>query len=273
LLLLSVSFHLVLNLRFRLAPEVLLGEEYSNKVDIYAFGVILWELVSRSHYMDKQFYSAIRNAIVAGERPDIPDVCLSGITKLMSSCWAADPSSRPSINECIDQVFQVILCHCPELAPIASAESVIVNEKDKNNTIRWSEAGETLNTISPVKTLEDYCSGPVACMVYLPFLNQVWCGDVNGNINVYMANGNFVNSFKCHEKQIVSMSSINPYVWSCSSDQTVRVNSANGVLVKEFKPLSACSILKVWDQVWIGKADMEIVVVKRKVRISLGPPN
>jgi serine/threonine protein kinase len=40
-----------------LAPEVLRGEEYSLKVDVYSFGIILYELLTRSSKLYKcQFW-------------------------------------------------------------------------------------------------------------------------------------------------------------------------------------------------------------------------
>jgi serine/threonine protein kinase len=50
-------------------------QEYTEKVDVYAFGIILWEIISRKHpYEDHdfKFLSEKEKAIRNGLRPTIP---------------------------------------------------------------------------------------------------------------------------------------------------------------------------------------------------------
>ena len=84
-----------------MAPEVVKETPYSEQVDIYSFGIILWQLVSGgvpfSQMSKKQFMETV---VIAGERPRLmyasnmlplpEDVC-----DLLRVCWAEDPWSRP----------------------------------------------------------------------------------------------------------------------------------------------------------------------------------
>jgi len=83
-----------------LAPEILLNQEYKPTVDTYAFGVILWESITRKMYFgDIKFLTEVETSVKTGKRPPIPspaDGCPETFNDLISSCWAANPAARPS---------------------------------------------------------------------------------------------------------------------------------------------------------------------------------
>jgi serine/threonine protein kinase len=44
-----------------LAPEVIAGREYTEKSDVYAFGIIMWELLTRQHpFSEYQWMSEVK---------------------------------------------------------------------------------------------------------------------------------------------------------------------------------------------------------------------
>jgi len=58
-----------------LAPEVLRGNPYTEKSDVYAFGVMLWELVSgKRPFSNCRWFYEIEDFVNNGGRPDIPEV-------------------------------------------------------------------------------------------------------------------------------------------------------------------------------------------------------
>eukprot|EP01087_Luapelamoeba_hula_P024976 TRINITY_DN9696_c0_g1_i1.p1 TRINITY_DN9696_c0_g1~~TRINITY_DN9696_c0_g1_i1.p1 ORF type:complete len:1325 (+),score=299.28 TRINITY_DN9696_c0_g1_i1:269-4243(+) len=72
-----------------LAPEMMRKEDYDNKVDVYAFGVIMWELVSREDFLGNvTFLSAIEDAVLKGERSPIPDIAQKDYPEYASTVFS-----------------------------------------------------------------------------------------------------------------------------------------------------------------------------------------
>eukprot|EP01125_Pyxidicula_operculata_P006879 TRINITY_DN2359_c0_g1_i1.p1 TRINITY_DN2359_c0_g1~~TRINITY_DN2359_c0_g1_i1.p1 ORF type:complete len:1423 (+),score=357.36 TRINITY_DN2359_c0_g1_i1:201-4271(+) len=90
-----------------LAPEILKHQPYSEKVDVYALGIIMWEIITgQDVFGDISFMSAIEEKIKNGERPPIPTNTHipEYFIVLMKQCWDTDPSIRPSFAQCIKRV-------------------------------------------------------------------------------------------------------------------------------------------------------------------------
>ncbi|RIA98201.1 kinase-like domain-containing protein, partial [Glomus cerebriforme] len=81
-----------------IAPEVIVGKEYTFASDIYSFGILMWEISSGQipfKNYEHNYYLAMN--IVNGMRPKIPPGIPQEYIKLMKQCWDADPLKRPNI--------------------------------------------------------------------------------------------------------------------------------------------------------------------------------
>ncbi|RWW01959.1 hypothetical protein BHE74_00044093 [Ensete ventricosum] len=81
-----------------MAPEVIRCEPYTEKCDVYSFGIILNELITGEHpYMETTFGPA-KIALEVSEgrlRPKLPEHD-HGCTELICCSWNGDASARPS---------------------------------------------------------------------------------------------------------------------------------------------------------------------------------
>lgn len=110
-----------------MAPEVIKNEPCSEKVDIWSFGVVLWELIT----CDVPYKGVDSSAIIWGVGNNtlslpIPTECPDGYRLLMNLCWNLKPKNRPS--------FKIILHHL-EIAGIDLIERLFM-EKNQFSKLR-----------------------------------------------------------------------------------------------------------------------------------------
>ena len=94
-----------------MAPEVLLNQSYDERVDVYSFGIVLWQLVTEQEpYPEIESMADLLDIVVSKNiRPKIPKTCPSKLKRLIEVCWQAAPSTRPSFQQIIPLFKQIIV--------------------------------------------------------------------------------------------------------------------------------------------------------------------
>jgi len=84
-----------------LAPETMQTKVYSNKTDVWSFGVLVYEI-----YADgSEPYPGLTNLqtrakiVVQNYRMDMPKDTPSGVVKLVTKCWLTDSDARPTFEK------------------------------------------------------------------------------------------------------------------------------------------------------------------------------
>ena len=88
------------------APEVLRGEQYTQACDVYSFGIVLWELASRTAPSLGRTSAAIRTDTLSGVRPPVNSSWPEAVVDLMRRCWDPVPDKRPSFAQISDLLAQ-----------------------------------------------------------------------------------------------------------------------------------------------------------------------
>lgn len=85
-----------------MAPEVLRGDQYSRSADIYSYGIILWEVVSRKEpFKGLNPYAIAYKVGSEGLQLEIPEECPAVWRTLMQLCWGL-PAKRPTVLQIVE---------------------------------------------------------------------------------------------------------------------------------------------------------------------------
>ena len=87
-----------------MAPELLVSTRYDSSVDVYAYGIVLWETMSRELPYDHQGISGMKimhEVVQVGTRPLIPTQHFWQpiYLELMKQCMKESTQSRPNVHE------------------------------------------------------------------------------------------------------------------------------------------------------------------------------
>ena len=111
-----------------MAPEFFKADKIGFKVDVYAFGMTMYSILSgRPPYNPKANQWMIMQMVDKGERPELKDVPVA-YQSLIEDCWHEQPDSRPGFDEIVERLKQLIPPNEPDSNKLYAYEEKM-NEK------------------------------------------------------------------------------------------------------------------------------------------------
>ncbi|GLI59181.1 hypothetical protein VaNZ11_001013 [Volvox africanus] len=99
-----------------MAPELLQGCTLDPSLDIYSFGILMWEVYTGrapyGTYADDNFAAVPQKVIQEGLRPKFPLQTPSHFKTLAMACWSSDASRRPSASELVTRLQALLDASC-----------------------------------------------------------------------------------------------------------------------------------------------------------------
>lgn len=110
-----------------MAPEVYIGQTYTEKADVYSYAICLAELMTgEDPYQGMEPHIYASYAITNSLRPQLPETLDEKWKELMMACWHEDPELRPDFAE----VVAYLDCYLPATSPPAPAPPLPTTQAD-----------------------------------------------------------------------------------------------------------------------------------------------
>mmetsp|Transcript_5674 Transcript_5674/g.12459 ORF Transcript_5674/g.12459 Transcript_5674/m.12459 type:complete len:139 (-) Transcript_5674:119-535(-) len=82
-----------------MAPEVIRHECYNYAADVFSFGLLMWEIITREKpFEPKSQIEAAGAVAIEGKRPPFPDDIPFSVKTLIENCWAEKPDERMEVK-------------------------------------------------------------------------------------------------------------------------------------------------------------------------------
>ena len=89
-----------------MAPEIISGNRYSGKADVYSFGILMYEVITElvpyPLFQEKgklTIYQFNEKVIKENYRPQFTFSIKPSLKNLVERCWSKDPNERPTFEE------------------------------------------------------------------------------------------------------------------------------------------------------------------------------
>ncbi|CAF2841930.1 unnamed protein product [Rotaria sp. Silwood2] len=91
------------------APEVLKMGKHTEASDVYALGVVLWELGTGREPYEEADDATICAFVLRGDRLDIPTNIPHSFAEMISKAWAHEPQKRPTCQQLLSLMKEISL--------------------------------------------------------------------------------------------------------------------------------------------------------------------
>ena len=225
------------------APEVLRGEPYTTSSDVYAMGIMMWELVAReepykevmakiegpNNLPDVIYLEKVKKKILEGIRPVFPGDTPHAYQELAKRCWQPDASRRPPFSAIYTCLRDICCDLAPELYNVLPLQLQEVGQEANQRDVNIIQPITPLLPPQAVCGASESDSLEILCVCSAMEGRLIWAGFHTGWVGLYSI---FQKQWVlCDESDkhsgFVNALSYTPMggsqVWTGSSDGSLRV--------------------------------------------------
>ena len=93
-----------------MSPEFIKNEKYDQSVDVYSFGMIIWEMLTGQIPFGDEEVPQVIYSILVGQELEIPEGTPENLVNLINGCKAFNPKERPSFEVIVKGFTDGLLC-------------------------------------------------------------------------------------------------------------------------------------------------------------------
>ncbi|XP_054625561.1 leucine-rich repeat serine/threonine-protein kinase 1 isoform X3 [Dunckerocampus dactyliophorus] len=176
------------------APEVQPGVVYDEKVDVFSYGMVLFELLSgrRPSLGNRQFH--ISKKLSKGVRPHLGDpveVQFHFLHGLMMECWDTKPEKRPMASQCVRRMMEPSFACLRYVLQSGSHSQLFLSPLKGHSVVFWDGDGDYRNYSvlnvdkGQVEVRRMSCPGSkVSCLMKLS--NTLWVATEEQEVYIYI---------------------------------------------------------------------------------------
>lgn len=101
----SITFDSFVGTPVYMAPEIFLEKRLTNKVDVYSFSIIAYQLITgKDPFPDIKSIFKLQREVTNGKRPDLTCIENEYIRFLLNKWWSVEPDDRPTFKQIIEEI-------------------------------------------------------------------------------------------------------------------------------------------------------------------------
>lgn len=97
------------------SPETIKGKTITTKADVYSYGVVLWQILTRLEpFLECEDSDEVYEVVKKGQRPPLtmpplPAETTPALRQLVADCWQNSPRKRPSFDEILTRLEVMLI--------------------------------------------------------------------------------------------------------------------------------------------------------------------
>lgn len=147
-----IKLHGELSVRWS-SIEVLQEGKYSRASDVWAFGILVYEIMSRGKlpYAEFPMLTEATAQIREGAKLPCPEECsVTVYDEIMYPCWNADPSQRPGFRTLKDRLVSLgVVPHGREHRATGGISRLLTAEEEDDDELLWATCFAERATMGP----------------------------------------------------------------------------------------------------------------------------
>jgi len=120
-----------------MAPEVAMGENYALSADVFSYGMVLFEIITREKPPQrklKDMYAFVSDDYKSQCSPDMPPE----LWKLLIDCTAHTPQDRPTFKDVVKRLLQMMKDFTPAAGSATSASTSAPSLKEEPKETKYT---------------------------------------------------------------------------------------------------------------------------------------